>query len=60
MAIKASITLVLNVGGRLITIAKDSPYRLAEGGLSGVEAADYSLSMEDNALTDGGYITREL
>lgn len=59
MAIKANITLVLDMGGRLITIAKDSPYRLAEGGLSGIEAADYSLSMEDNALTDGGYITRE-
>ena len=59
MAIKASIALMLDVGGRLITIAKDSPYRLAEGGLRGVEAADYRLSMENNALTDGGYIASE-
>ena len=59
MAISADIKLVLDIGGRIITIAKDAPYRIAEGGLSGLEAADYKLTMEDKALTDGGYIAKE-
>ena len=42
MAIDASITLVLDMGGHMVRIAKDSPYRLAQDGVKGLEAADIS------------------
>lgn len=59
MAIKPEIILNLVIGQRAVRIAKDSPYRLLAGGLSGIESAGYRITLGENALTDGGYITRE-
>lgn len=59
MAIDASITLVLDMGGHMVRIAKDSPYRLAQDGVKGLEAAENMLTLKQNAQVDGGYIEKE-
>lgn len=54
-----SITLTLLFGNETITIAKNSVYRLLAGGLHGVSAADYLVSLDESALIDGGYVSAE-
>ena len=59
MDTNATLEIVLDVGGYQIRIAKDSPYRIAENGTRGLESGEYRLDLEENAVTDGGYITWE-
>lgn len=53
------ITLKMIFGDVAIEISKNSVYRLLAGGLTGVEAAEYLVSLDENALLDGAYITSE-
>lgn len=53
------ITLKLHFGETVIEISKNSVYRLLAGGLTGTEAAEYLVSLDENALIDGSYVVSE-
>lgn len=50
------IKLIINIGAEQVIIAKDSVYRLLEGGVSGIEAANLEAVMSEYADMDGGYL----
>lgn len=52
---KPYITLEITIGDETITISKNSVYRLLQGGISGVEAAEFEATFTDYAAMDGGY-----
>lgn len=49
------ITLEITIGGETLTISKTSVYRLLQGGISGIEAAEFEAMFTDYAAMDGGY-----
>lgn len=51
------ITLKMAFGETVIEISKNSVYRLLAGGLTGIEAAEYLVSLDENAIIDGAYVT---
>lgn len=51
-----NITLELTLNGQMIRIAKNSVYRLLEGGIQGIEAPEYAIEDEKLAYADGAYI----
>lgn len=53
------ITLKMIFGDTVVEISKNSVYRLLAGGLTGTEAAEYLVSLDENALIDGSYVTSE-
>lgn len=50
------IKLIINIGGEQIIIARDSVYRLLEGGVTGIESANLEAVMSEYAAMDGGYL----
>lgn len=53
---KPYIKLIITVGDEQITIAKDSVYRLLNGGIEGIESADLEAVLSEYAAMDGGYL----
>ena len=49
------ITLEITIGGETIIISKTSVYRLLQGGISGIEAAEFEAMLTDYAAMDGGF-----
>lgn len=49
------ITLEITIGDETIVISKTSVYRLLQGGVSGIEAAEFEAMFTDYAAMDGGY-----
>lgn len=49
------IKLIINIGGEQIIIARDSVYRLLEGGVTGIESANFEAVTSEYAAMDGGY-----
>lgn len=50
------IKLIIKIGSEQIIIARDSVYRLLEGGVAGIESANLEAVMSEYAAMDGGYI----
>lgn len=53
---KPYIKITISIGNRLVTIAKDSVYRLPQGGITGIESADLEAILTEYAAMDGGYL----
>lgn len=53
---KPYIKITISIGNRLLTIAKDSVYRLPQGGITGIESADLEAILTEYAAMDGGYL----
>ena len=49
------ITLEITIGDETIIISRESVYRLLQGGISGIEAAEFEAMFTDYAAMDGGY-----
>ena len=54
------ITIKMIFGSTVVEISKSSVYRLLAGGLTGTESADYLVSLDEDAMVDGGYVTQKL
>lgn len=50
------IKLMITIGGEQIIIAKDSVYRLLNGGVNGIESTDLEAVYSEYASMDGGYM----
>lgn len=53
---KPYIKITISIGNRLVIIAKDSVYRLPQGGITGIESADLEAILTEYAAMDGGYL----